>query len=216
MQMNKMLLGLVSIALLAWPTLANATSESFHYFSASAGGLTADFTVDVVGGLALSGTGTVSSTSFLGTYNLILLTASSTLPAGNGSITPTPGSPSYDLGSGFTWHGVTGSGGADFLGDAVVNASANYFDDYGLIFEVTNQSTNAIVGGLNIWANTNAPTALYATNLSVNGSNVFENSGNGTLDVTPVPEPASWATAFTGLGLMGFIAYRWKRNIVAA
>lgn len=206
--MNKMLLGLMCIALLAGPTPANATLESFHYFSASAGGLSADFTVDVVGGLALSGTGTASSTSFLGTYNLTLLTASSTLPSGNGSINPTPGSPSYDLGSGFTWHGVTGSGGADFIGDAVVNAIPNYLDDYGLIFELTNQNTNAIVGGLNIWANTRDASSLYATELSVNGSNVFENSGNGTLNATAVPEPATMFLGGLGLIAFGFAARR--------
>ena len=208
--MNKILLRLMSIALLAGPTLANAMPESFDYFSASAGGLSADFTVDVVGGLALSGAGTLSSLSFPGTYNLTLLTASSTLPSGNGGINPTPSTPSYGLGSGFTWHGVTGSGGADFIGDSVVNAGLNYFDDYGLIFAVINQSTNAIVGGLNIWANTNAPTALYATELSVNGNNVFENSGNGTLSADPLPEPGT--LALIGLGLLSIALFRRKSS----
>jgi len=207
---TKLVVTLFACGLLAGPTLANAAQESFNYYSASAGGLSANFTVDVVGGLALSGTGSISSTSFAGTYNLTLLTASSTLPSGNGGINPTPGSPSYDLGSGFTWHGFTGSGGADFIGDSVVHASANYLDDYGLIFKLTNQSTNAIVGGLNIWSNTNTPSSLYATELSVNGQNVLENSGNGTLNVTAVPEPESYAMMIAGLGLLGVLVRRRK------
>ena len=208
--MNKILMGLMSIALLAGSTLANAGSlESFNYNSSSAG-VTANFTVDVLNNLAQSGTGTVSFNS--GVYGLTLLTASSILPSGNGGINPTPGYPSYDLGSGFTWHGVTGSGGADFMGDSVVNSTPNYFDDYSLIWEVTNQSTNAIVGGLNIWANTNTPASLYATNLSINGTNVFQSSGNGTFTVAAVPEPGEWMLMLCGLCLVGYIATRRKND----
>ena len=213
MQNHPLRIGLPLAALALSLTLAlpaHATQESFTYFSASAGGLSANFTVDVIGGVALSGTGTVSSASFPGTYNLSLLSASSVLPSGNGSINPTPAMPAYGLGSGFTWHGVTGSGGADFIGDSVVNASANFLDDYGLIFKLTNQSTNAIVGGLNIWANTNAPSSLYATNLSLNGQNSFESSGNGTLNIVAVPEPETYAMMLAGLGVLGIAARRRK------
>jgi hypothetical protein len=202
------MLGWISVALLLAPTMANATSESFQYFSASAGNISADFTVDVTGGVAQDGTGSFSSAT-LGNFGLTLLTASSVLPGGNGSINPTPGSPSYDLGSGFTWQAVTGSGGANFSGDAVVNSTPNYLDDYGLIFAVTDKSTGNIVGGLNIWANTNTPGSLYATELSVNGTNVFENSGNGS--ITAVPEPRAYGLALAGLGVVGMLGSRRRR-----
>jgi len=186
---------------------ASAAPESFQYFSASAGNITADFTVDVVGGVAVSGSGSFSSTA-LGSFDLLLLTSSSVLPAGDGSINPTPGSPAGDLGSGFTWHGVAGSGGADFIGDAVVNSSPNYLDDYGLIFAVVDRNTNAIVGGFNPWANSDDPAALYATNLSVNGTYVYEGSGNGVLTAAAVPESDTCALMLVGLGLVGFMGRR--------
>jgi hypothetical protein len=132
------------------------------------------------------------------------------LTTGNGSINPTPNTPSYGLGSWFTWHGVTGSGGADFIGDSFVNSSDNYFDDYGLIWAVKSQATNVIVGGLNIWANSNVPGTLYATNVSVGGANVFENSGNGTFTVASVPEADSYAMLLGGLVILSLIARRRK------
>jgi hypothetical protein len=216
--MNKKLVGLVSIALLAGPTLANATQESFHFFSASAGGLSADFTVDVVGGLALNGTGSLSSTSFSGAYTLSLVTAStSPVPGGSGQINASPSVPSYGLGSGFTWQNMHGTGGANFSVDAVVNATPNYLDDYGLAFAVYDSSSN-MVGAFNPWANTNTAGSAYATNLilSPNGSGTYiayitENSGNGTLTVSAVPEPESYAMLLAGLGLVCLAGRRRQR-----
>ncbi|MBV8503426.1 MAG: hypothetical protein JO006_17115 [Paucibacter sp.] len=200
------------LALALAPAAALAGTETFAYLSTSAD-VQASFSVYVAGGVAQSGQGTISSLdglNFGGVYGLTLLTSNSQLPAGNGGINPTPNSPSYGLGSGFTWHGVTGSGGADFIGDAVVNANPNYLDDYGLIFAITDQNTGAIVGGINIWANQNEPNALFATNLTLNGANHFENSGSGVL--SPVPEPASFKLFAVGLVTIGLISRRWTRE----
>jgi hypothetical protein len=201
---------LAVVTVLTGSTFAHAAQESFHFYSASAGGVTADFTLDVINGLAVDGSGTLSSSAFSGNYDLTLLTAASVLQPGEGTINPTPGTPSYDLGSGFTWRGVPLAGGVDFIGDAVVKASPNYLDDFGLIFKLTNQSTHAAVGGLNIFSNTNTPSSLYATALSINGTNTFENSGNGVL--TAVPEPSTWMLMFGGLSLLAFVGRRRKTN----
>ncbi len=212
--MSRILPGLISIALLAGPTIANATEESFNYFSASAGGVSANFTVDVVGSLALDGTGTLSSTSFAGTYSLNLVTVNTTpVPGGSGSINPNPSVPPYGLNSGFTWQNIAGTGGANLQMDSVVNASPNFLDDYGLAFAVYDSSSH-MVGVFNPWANTNSSGSAYATNLIISpngsGSNfiayVTENSGNGIL--TPVPEPSEWLLMLSGFGLIGFVARR--------
>jgi len=162
----------------------------------------------VVGGNAVSGTGTITSTLLSGPENLSLVTASSTMPAGAGSInvtnTPVPG--------GFTWHTVPGSTGPDFLVDTVVNASAPYLDYYGLAFSINDPNTNAIVGGIAFWANNPAdPSTLYTGSLSINGQ-CYQcySTGQGTLAASPVPLPAGYALFMGGLGLMGFISRRVK------
>lgn len=179
--------GLMVAALISGATVANAQDISFTYTDPAEGNLVADFTLDVVSGLAVSGSGTITSSLIPGTDNLTLITASSTLPAGGGSINPT-GAPGP---SGFTWHTVPGSTGPDFLSDAVVNAGAPYFDDYGLSFLISSMS-NPIVGGINIYANGSSADSSYTTNLSVSG-NCYECYGTGAGTLAPVPlPPADW------------------------
>jgi PEP-CTERM motif len=203
--MKDRLIGLMSIVVLAGPIVANADSLSFTYSNSSEANVSASFTVNVVGGLAQSGTGTITSTLWSGTEHLTLLTPSSTLPAGAGSINPTPGTPPYDLGSGFTWHTVPGSSGPDFLGDAVVNAAAAYVDDYGLTFAIIDPNTSSIVGGINLSANTlGNPTTSYTANLSANGQCLScYGTSNGTLAISAVPEADTSAMILAGLGLVG-------------
>src|SRR5664279_147259 len=59
---------------LAVVTPAAATVLSFTYTNAADGNLTANFTIDVVGGYAVSGTGTVTSSFLSGTDTLNLVT----------------------------------------------------------------------------------------------------------------------------------------------
>ena len=118
--MNSKLLGFVSIALMAGATVSNAGSVSFTYSDPTEGGLIANFTVDVVGGYAISGSGTITSSLLAGPEDLTLLAYNGSLPAGAGSINVT----NNPVLNGFTWHTVPGSSGPDFLVDNVVNSSA--------------------------------------------------------------------------------------------
>ncbi len=103
------LLGLLFITLMLGTAVSNAADVSFTDTDPAEGSLVANCTVDVIGGFAISGTGTVTSTLFPAPENLTLLTGSSTLPAGGGSINDT----GILAPSGFTWHTVPNSGGAD-------------------------------------------------------------------------------------------------------
>jgi hypothetical protein len=179
------------------PISAFADTLSFSYSNAADGNLVADFTLDIVNGYAVSGTGTVTSTALGGaTDTLTLLPYNGTLPAGDGSINVT----NNPVANGFTWHTVPGSGGADFQADNVVNTTPSpfYFDTYGVVFSISN-SSNALVGGLNIFDGD--PTfAGYSDNFGA-GGNAYSYAGEGTQ--TPVPLPPALALLVGGLGGMG-------------
>jgi len=200
--MNSKLLGFVSIALMAGATVSNAGNVSFSYSDPTEGDLIANFTVDVVGGYAISGSGTITSSLLVGPENLTLLTYNGSLPAGAGSINVT----NIPVLNGFTWHTVPGSSGPDFLVDNVVNSSAAYLDNYGLAFEIINPNTHTIIGGFNPYANNPSdPSTLYTANLSANGACTdCYGSGSGTLTAVPIPA-AAWllVSGLAGMGVLG-------------
>ena len=164
-------MALLSAGLLGALAVGNpAAAEvlSFTYTNAADGNLTANFTINVVGGYAVSGTGMVTSSFLAGTDTLDLVTYQTTLPAGDGSINVT----NIPVTNGFTWHTVPGGSGPDFLADNVVNTSPSplYFDTYGIAFSIN--SGPSIVGGLNIFDGSPTFTG-YSDNFSGGGVEEF-------------------------------------------
>jgi hypothetical protein len=206
--MKRGFLALLSAGLLGTLAFANpaaASVLSFTYTNAADGNLSANFSIDVVGGYAVSGTGMVTSSFLSGTDTLDLVTYQTNLPAGDGSINVT----NNPVTNGFTWHTVPGGTGADFLVDNVVNTSPLYFDTYGIVFSIN--SGTSIVGGLNIFDG--SPTFKgYSDNFS--GGGVVESyAGLGTL--TPTPLPAALPLFASGLGAIGFFGWRKKKRKAA-
>ena len=205
--MKNRFLVLLSTGLLGTLAVANPAAAdvlSFMYTNPADGNLTANFTIDVEGGYAVSGTGFVTSSLLGGTDTLNLVTYQTMLPAGDGSINVT----NNPVTNGFTWHTVPGGTGADFQADNVVNTSPSplYFDTYGIVFSI--DSGASIVGGLNIFDGAGVFTG-YSDNFS-GGGTVKSYAGLGTLEPTPLP--AALPLFAGGLGFVGYLTRRKKRT----
>lgn len=142
----------VAALLLATPARAMEVSYDF-----SASGLSADFTLDVVGGQAIDGSGMVTSVVLGGTQDITLLTPSSAgvNDLGGNNL-------SYRFG-----------GGTDLIGDTSVPIDGN-----GLVFATYDANDD----GLNIWANGDGTDTAF-----VAGNNGVYNSFVGQLAETPDP-----------------------------
>jgi hypothetical protein len=189
--MNKTLLAaaVVAVAALA-PSMASAAIEEFQFSSAN---ITATFSIDMVGGQAVSGSGELSSPYWAGPAAMTLVTLSTTdvHDLGGGSL-------SYRFG-----------GGTDLIGD-----TAAPIDDSGLVFTV-NTNPNLDVG-FNLWSNNNGSyTGFIAGNSPAAVQPIIYLGETGAL--TAVPETSTWAMMLAGFGGLGFAAfYRSRRSSVSA
>ena len=193
----KLILG--CLALLGGSMTATAdTIENFD-FSATNGSNTinADFTLDISGGQAVSGTGTVSSNLLVPnpeTLTLVTLSTAGVSNLGGGNL-------SYRFG-----------GGTDLIGDTVVNPGNPYFSSAGLVFMASGPNDN----GFNIWSSGGTVYAgfLAGKPQTAGAGNLYTEFDGGTLSVTPVPLPA--ALPLLLFGLAGFGGLTRQRGVSAA
>ena len=191
--MKTKLLGLVGAVLLGGPTIAPAdTVETFDF---EATGISAGFTLDVSGGQAISGTGTVTSSLLVPNPEALTLVTLSTAGVSNLG----GGNLSYRFG-----------GGTDLIGDTTVNSSNPYFSSNGLVFMAAGPNDN----GFNIWASGGAVYAGFlAGNANTGNSILYTQFNGGTLTVTPVPLPAAAWLLVSGIGGVGALARRRKLSL---
>lgn len=189
--MNKTLLAAAAVAaaLLA-PGMASAATEEFRFNSTD---ITASFSVDMVGGQAVDGSGELWSRYWTGPAAMTLVTLSTTdvHDLGGGSL-------SYRFG-----------GGTDLIGD-----TAAPIDGSGLVFAV-NTNPNLDVG-FNLMNNGDGSyTGFIAGDSPAAGQPIIYLGETGAL--TAVPEASTWAMMLAGFGGLGFAAfYRSRRSSVSA
>jgi hypothetical protein len=185
-------LGLLSGALLAFALtggIASASTVTLDVSGTIGGGVgsfTADVVLDVVGGQAISGTGSINILG-LSSAPLVLITPS------------TPGNEP----SGFGPVGFRDDGGTDVLG-----ADTAYPLNNGLLFDVG--TTTASWGNFPLFA-FGSDFSLFSG--TVAGTYYYFDLG--TASVSAVPEPSTWAMMILGFAGIGFMAYR-RRNQTAA
>jgi hypothetical protein len=189
--MNKTLLAAAVVAAAALaPGMASAAIEEFQFNSAD---IAATFSIDMVGGRAVSGGGELSSPYWTGPAAMTLVTLSTTdvHDLGGGSL-------SYRFG-----------GGTDLIGDTTAP-----IDGSGLVFTV-NTNPNLDVG-FNLWNNGNGSyTGFIAGNSPAAGQPIIYLGETGAL--TAVPEASTWAMMLAGFGGLGFAGfYRSRRSSVSA
>jgi PEP-CTERM motif len=192
-------LGFLSIALfgLAVSTgVASASTVTLNLDGTIGGGVgsfTADVILDVVGGQAVSGTGSIDILG-LSSAPLVLITPSTSgnEPSGYGPV------------------GFRANDGTDILGfDTAYPISTN-----GLMFDVG--TTSAVWGNyplFGFWSNGDGSFGSFF-NGKVAGTEYYV--AVGTANVSAVPEPSTWAMMILGFAGVGFMTYRRSRKSTMA
>lgn len=174
------------IALGLAASAASAATKSFEFTSSENGGLIANFSLDVVGGQAIGGTGTISAPSYLSGFETLSLVTLST-----------PGV--HDLGGGNLSYRF--GGGTDLIGDTAVP-----IDGGGPVFFVNTPGNPALDVGFNVWSNG----GTSYTGFLAGNDGIYASFNGGLASVSPVPLPA--AMPLFGAVLAGLGGFGWLRN----
>jgi hypothetical protein len=179
-----------AIALGLGSVVTAPASASLINVDFTGGGVTADVTLNVVGGQAISGTGALTD-SAIGSgplsMSLVTLTTLNVHNLGGGGL-------SYRFG-----------GGTDLIGDTSMPISSN-----GLVFSVATPSTPNLQLGANIWWNGGESYTLFlAGNSLTQGGPIVYQGINGSVAISAVPLPG--ALPLFGAALIGLGAYGRRR-----
>jgi hypothetical protein len=158
---------------------ANASTVNFEF---SGYGSSASGTLDVVGGVVQSGSGTISAPYANNTLTLVTLATPGVTDAGGGTF-------SYRFG-----------GGTDLIGDNILPLTGN-----GLVFIVNTPDYPGLDLGFNIWGN---PDGSFTGFLAGNGVYTSFPIQATFTTVAAVPEASTWAMLILGFAGIGFMAYR--------
>jgi PEP-CTERM motif len=183
-----------AIAIFGCTTLAAQASTVTYDFSGNAiqfspagsAPISGSFSLDVTGGQATSGTGTINIAG-VGTEILTLVT---------------------NPGGGTSPFFFSSDGGDHFSADTAVPPDAIA----GLLFAI---GTTTPVSGedplFNLFANADG-TFSEVLDGTVGGIRFFDNNGSSITLTAAVPEPSTWAMMILGFCGVGFMAYRRKQN----
>jgi PEP-CTERM motif len=180
------------VGALAAPSVANATIEDLTISGSLDGhSYTGTLSLDVTGGQATSGTGTLS---ILGLTNapLVLITTS------------TPGNEGFPV-------GYRGNDGRDYF-----NIDQAYpIDANGLLFDVN--TTTASWGAyplFAVWSNEPGDGYSAAFTGKLDGVEYYNLQGGATVSGA-VPEPSTWAMLLLGFAGLGYAGYRQAKTSAA-
>ncbi len=186
---------LVPSAIFAEP--ASATIYQWSFTDNTPNGITASGTIDVVGGFAVSGSGTLldPNQGINSSIAIALITAGSN-PGGVGTIGNS--------------YGHFASGGDQIFDNAFNTANlANPLTGDGLEFLGTPFPDKMnLATGFNLWGNGGGSFTGYVE--TPNNLIYQVDNGTTTFSVAAVPEPSTWAMMILGFMGVGFVAYRRK------
>lgn len=211
MKLAVLLAPAVAAALIV-PGVASAAIETLEFSGAGQyGPISGQMVLDVVGGLAISGTGSISGAGISGTETLTLITPS------------TPGSSGYSPGIGWRSGGGTDTwgwdnvvpidyvGGLDFsFGAGTSPPQWGYGGQFGIW---NNDGVGGPGGGYQAWM---SGSGFYGTTEALTVS-YFSNSVLGVSGIPDgTPEPSTWTMMALGFAGLGFAGYRARQSAISS